>query len=125
MFLVTDLTEGYPRTTKTNDSKTVRDIVVGITGSVRDGDTTYEIVSHMRFGDEYICNRAARVMCIKDQGVDTCDDKIAEFIEFYIRRRQDAFHNDSDIIEGLLEVFSKEELERYCHGNFIGDYFMG
>lgn len=49
--------------------------------------------------------------------------QMQEFISTYISRRQDAFHDDSDIIDGLLEMFSREELELYGYSDFIKDYF--
>ena len=49
--------------------------------------------------------------------------KREEFINTYIALRQESFHNDSDIIEGLLEIFSKNELEQYGLTDFVHEYF--
>lgn len=66
MFLVTDLTGKVPHTTAINDAKTVRDVIVGITGESRVGDAILGIVSYMSFGDEFICQPRFKVKCVKD-----------------------------------------------------------
>lgn len=66
MFLVTDLTGKVPHTTKINDAKTVRDIIVGITGEQKAGDAIFGIVGYMNFGDEFICQPRFKVKCVKD-----------------------------------------------------------
>lgn len=53
MFLVIDYTRTPPQTTKLNDTKDVRDVVIGITGSDKDGDDAYDAASKMRFADKY------------------------------------------------------------------------
>ena len=54
MFLVTDLTEKFPHTTKISDTKGVKDVIVGITGSQSAGDLAELISANMRFGNEFI-----------------------------------------------------------------------
>lgn len=66
MFLVTDLTEKAPHTTSINDAKTVRDVIVGITGESKMGDAVLSVVGHMSFGDEFICRSRFKVKCVKD-----------------------------------------------------------
>ena len=66
MFLVTDLTEKAPYTTSINDAKTVRDVIVGITGESKMGDAVLSVVGHMSFGDEFICRSRFKVKCVKD-----------------------------------------------------------
>ena len=66
MFLVTDLTEKAPYTTSINDAKTVRDVIVGITGESKMGDAVLGVVGHMSLGDEFICRSRFKVKCVKD-----------------------------------------------------------
>lgn len=70
MFLVTDLTGKVPYTTAINDVKTVRDVIVGITGESRVGDAILGIVGHMSFGNEFICHPRFKVKCVKDADVE-------------------------------------------------------
>lgn len=66
MFLVTDLTGKVPYTTAINDVKTVRDVIVGITGESRVGDAIQGIASYVSFGTEFICQPRFKVKCVKD-----------------------------------------------------------
>lgn len=66
MFLVTDLTEKVPFTTKISDAKTVRDVIVGITGESKVGEAVLSIVGHMRFGDEFICRPRFKVKYVRE-----------------------------------------------------------
>lgn len=66
MFLVTDLTGKIPFTTKISDAKTVRDVIVGITGESKVGDAVLGVVGHMSYGDEFICQTRFKVKCVKD-----------------------------------------------------------
>ena len=70
MFLVTDLTGKVPYTTAINDVKTVRDVIVGITGESRVGDAIQGIASYMSFGTEFICQPRFKVKCVKDVDAD-------------------------------------------------------
>ena len=65
MFLVTDLTGKAPRMTMINDVKTVRDVVIGITGDSKAGDAILGVAGYMRFGDEFICQTHFKVNCVR------------------------------------------------------------
>lgn len=71
MFLVIDMTEMPSSTTRLNDIKDVRDVVVGITGSVEDGNAAYDAASNMRFGDKF-CQPFFEIHCVI-VGEETCD----------------------------------------------------
>lgn len=49
--------------------------------------------------------------------------KVSALVGKYIENCQEAFDNDSDIIDGLTEIFTREELEDLGYGDFIKDYF--
>ena len=66
MYLITDLTGKVPYTTKINDAKTVRDVIVGITGDGRAGDAILGIIGYMSFGNEFICQPRFKVKCVRD-----------------------------------------------------------
>lgn len=65
MFLVIDLTKTPSHTAKLNDTKDVRDVVIGITGSERDGGLAYDVASHMGFGERY-CHPYFEVHCVME-----------------------------------------------------------
>lgn len=44
-------------------------------------------------------------------------------VDAYITLGQESMLNDSDIIDTLADIFSREELERLGFGNFVRDYF--
>lgn len=48
--------------------------------------------------------------------------KISELIDAYIEMGQDACHDDAEIIDGLLDIFTPEELDELGFGDFIKDY---
>lgn len=126
MFLVIDLSGKFPYTSKLYDTKDVGDVVIGITGDQADGDLAETMAGYMGFGNEFVSHGRFKLLCIQEEDAesyDSCSVKMSEFIDFYITRRQGAFHDDSDIIDGLLELFSKEELERYGYGDFVKEYF--
>lgn len=71
MFLVVDLTKMPSHTEKLNDTKDVRDVVIGITDSIEDGNSAYDVASNMRFGDKY-CQPYFEVHCV-ERGDETWD----------------------------------------------------
>ncbi len=69
MFLVTDLTHKYPRTTQLNDTKDVGDVIVGITGNAAVGRTAELIAANMQFGNEFTCADTFRMRCVQNNDV--------------------------------------------------------
>ena len=69
MFLVTDLTHKYPRTTQLNDTKDVGDVIVGITGNTAAGRTAELIAANMQFGNECTCADTFRMRCVQNNDV--------------------------------------------------------
>lgn len=67
MFLITDLSDKFPHTTKVNDTKGVRNIIVGITGSDSTGNTAELIAANMRFGCEFTSVNSFKLRCIPDE----------------------------------------------------------
>lgn len=51
------------------------------------------------------------------------DNQTAELIDLYITTTQNYNYDDVMIIEDLLDIFSREDLEHYGFGDFIKDYF--
>lgn len=79
MFLVTDLTERFTHTSKINDTKGVRDVIVGITGSDSAGNTAELIAANMRFYNEFICQGSYKLRCIPDdEAVVSAAERIEE-----------------------------------------------
>ena len=68
-FLVTDLTNKYPRITQLNDTRDVGDVIVGITGNTAADRTAELIASNMKFGSEFTCADTFRMRCVQNDDV--------------------------------------------------------
>lgn len=50
-------------------------------------------------------------------------EKTVRYIDRFISEQQAAFWNDSDIIDALMERFTRAELEAAGYADFIKPYF--
>lgn len=93
MFLITDYTEGTPRVSQFNDTKTARDYIVGLTGDTEIADKVYAVIGQMQFGDEFACRPYIKVQCVEKYanpvtcltGAEKLDKDLREIIDTHNR----------------------------------------
>jgi hypothetical protein len=99
MFLITDYTQGTPCVSQSNDTKTVWDFIVGLTGDTGIADKVYAVIGQMQFGDEFACRPYIKVQCVeKYANLATCLTG-AEKLDKDLRETIDAHNRMIETVE--------------------------